>query len=115
MPFVDRLSMSWSLELRPVYLTKEIYELSTSIPSNQKINGSINKQILKNAAKGLLPVELIHRKKEGFVLPVSEWLKFDIKDWALVVLSPEKTNQHGYWDSGKVYRLVKDYDSSNHK
>jgi asparagine synthase (glutamine-hydrolysing) len=115
LPFVDRLSMSWSLELRPVYLTKEIYELSTSVPSNQKISGSINKQILKNAAKQLLPAELIHRKKEGFILPVSEWLKFDIKDWALAVLSPDKTNQHGYWDSEKVYRLIKDYDSSNHR
>jgi asparagine synthase (glutamine-hydrolysing) len=115
LPFVDRLSMAWSLELRPVYLTKEIYEFSTSIPSNQKISGSINKQILKNAVKQLLPAELIHRKKEGFVLPVSEWLKFDIKDWALMILSPDKTNQHGYWDSEKVYRLIRDYDSLNHR
>ena len=107
--FTDRLSMAWSLELRPVYLSKQLYEFSLTIPSNQKINHNIDKFILKKSLLKLLPPELIYRKKEGFVLPIAIWLCRELKSWATEILHPNRTESHGYWDKNAVFELIISY------
>lgn len=109
--FTDRLSMAWSLELRPVYLTKQIYELSLSIPSDQKIRLSVNKFILKKSVEKILPKDLIYRKKEGFVLPIAHWLSSELRLWALEILHPNRTQIHGLWKSREVYDFTVNYKS----
>jgi len=78
--FVDRLSMAHSLEVRSPFLDYRIVEFASQIPSHLKINGIINKYILKKSATKYLYDEIINRQKEGFVLPVYKWIEDEYFD-----------------------------------
>jgi len=71
---VDKMSMGVSLEGRVPFLDHRFVELALSIPTAVKVPGGALKHILKKAVRGLIPDELIDRKKQGFGVPVSEWL-----------------------------------------
>ncbi len=70
---VDKMSMGVSLEGRVPFLDHKFVELAMSIPESVKTRGGVLKYILKKAVRGLIPDELIDRKKQGFGVPVSEW------------------------------------------
>lgn len=71
---VDKMSMGVSLERRVPFLDHKLVELAMSIPSAMKTKGGIHKYILKKAVRGLIPDALIDRPKQGFGVPVYEWL-----------------------------------------
>jgi asparagine synthase (glutamine-hydrolysing) len=71
---IDKMSMGVSLEARVPFLDHKFVELAMSIPESVKTKGNSNKYILKKAVRGLIPNELIDRKKQGFGVPVHEWL-----------------------------------------
>jgi asparagine synthase (glutamine-hydrolysing) len=93
--FVDRLSMAHSLETRTAYLDKDFVELAASIPGRLKIRDGDVKSILKVAAEPYLPVELIRRPKEGFVMPVNQWLMSGLQHFTGSVLAPERVRRAG--------------------
>lgn len=70
---VDKMSMGVSLEGRVPFLDHKFVELAMSIPSNIKTKNGTLKYILKKAVRGVIPDELIDRKKQGFGVPVYEW------------------------------------------
>lgn len=70
---VDKMSMGVSLEARVPFLDHKFVELSLSIPESFKTKNNISKYALKSAVRGLIPDELIDRKKQGFGVPVYEW------------------------------------------
>jgi len=70
---VDKMSMGVSLEGRVPFLDHKFVELAMSIPASVKTRGGVLKYILKKAVRGVIPDELIDRKKQGFGVPVSEW------------------------------------------
>ncbi len=70
----DQMSMASSIESRVPFLDHTLVEFSTSIPNSLKVWGKTQKYILKAALAGLLPAEIIHRKKMGFPTPVRQWL-----------------------------------------
>ncbi len=70
---VDKMSMAVSLEARVPFLDHKFVELVMSIPTSEKIKNSEPKYILKRSVEGLIPNELIYRKKQGFGVPVYEW------------------------------------------
>ena len=70
---VDKMSMGVSLETRVPFLDHKFVELSMSIPEKTKTRNGILKYILKQSVRGLIPDELIDRKKQGFGVPVYEW------------------------------------------
>lgn len=86
LPFVDRLSMAHSIEVRCPYLDHRIVELANSLPGNLKIRDGINKYIHKKSLEGLLPEELLHRPKEGFVQPIYSWMHGVLRPWILEAL-----------------------------
>jgi len=71
---VDKMSMGVSLEARVPFLDHKFVELSMSIPSKLKTRNNISKYLLKKAVRGVIPDNLIDRKKQGFGVPVYEWL-----------------------------------------
>lgn len=83
LPFVDRLSMAHSIEVRCPFLDYRLVEYVNRLPGKYKINGGVNKYILKKALTGLLPHDLINRPKEGFVQPIYSWMHGSLKDWVL--------------------------------
>jgi asparagine synthase (glutamine-hydrolysing) len=70
---VDKMSMGVSLEGRVPFLDHKFVELAMSIPESLKTKNGTLKYILKKAVRGLIPDELIDRKKQGFAVPVYEW------------------------------------------
>lgn len=70
---VDKMSMAVSLEARVPFLDHKLVELAMSIPEAVKTRNGVLKYILKKAVRGVIPDELIDRKKQGFGVPVYEW------------------------------------------
>lgn len=70
---VDKMSMGVSLEGRVPFLDYKFIELAMSIPESIKTKDGVLKYILKKSVRGLIPDELIDRKKQGFGVPVYEW------------------------------------------
>lgn len=90
LPFVDRLSMAHSIEVRCPFLDHRLVEYVNRLPGYLKIGGGpgapVNKRALKLAVADLLPPELISRPKEGFVQPIYTWMHGELKDWTLAAL-----------------------------
>jgi len=83
LPFVDRLSMAHSVEVRCPYLDVRMVELANALPGRLKIRDGVNKYIHKRAMVRLLPDDLLNRPKEGFVQPIYSWMHGALKDRVL--------------------------------
>ena len=104
--FVDRLSMAHSLEVRSAFLDTEVVEYAASLPGSLKIRNGDTKYILKRAAARYFPDEMIHRPKEGFLMPITQWVLNDLQPWVRETLSPERLALHGIFDAARVGELV---------
>jgi asparagine synthase (glutamine-hydrolysing) len=79
---VDRASMAVSLEVRCPILDHVFMEQVARIPSARKLHRGEGKHIFKRAFERHLPHDILYRKKMGFVVPILEWLRTDLKDYA---------------------------------
>ena len=71
---VDKMTMGVSLEARVPFLDHKFVEFALNIPPHMKTQNGQLKYILKKSIRGLIPDQLIHRQKQGFGVPVEEWL-----------------------------------------
>ena len=71
----DKMTMAHSIEARVPFLDKRLVELAFQIPTNIKTKNNEPKYILKKSVEGIIPSEIIWRKKQGFATSMSEWLK----------------------------------------
>ena len=99
---VDRASMGVSLETRAPFLDHRVVELAAKIPINYKINQGKGKQILRKILYKYVPKELIERPKQGFGIPLGEWLRGPLRDWSEELLSRSKLDQQGFFNSSFV-------------
>lgn len=74
---VDKIGMSESLEARVPFLDHKLVEFSMDIPEGWKTKGGEPKYLLKKAVEGIIPDDIIYRKKMGFGAPMSDWLRGD--------------------------------------
>ena len=79
---VDKVSMATSVEARVPFLDHRMVEFSMRIPSRLKLKGNEPKYILKKAVEGIIPHNIIYRRKQGFAAPVSEWLRNEWSSFA---------------------------------
>lgn len=106
--FADRLSMAHSLELRSPFLDTDLVEFVASLPGILKIHQGIPKYILKKAALRYFPEEMLFRPKEGFLMPITQWLLKDLQHYVREILSPQQLNKHGLFDVKAVQSMVAD-------
>jgi asparagine synthase (glutamine-hydrolysing) len=104
--FVDRLSMAHSLEVRSAFLDTEVVEYVAQLPGSLKIHNGETKYVLKQAAARYFPDEMIRRPKEGFLMPVTEWVLGDLQPWVRETLSSSRLALHGIFDPVRVGELV---------
>ncbi|MET0215820.1 MAG: asparagine synthase (glutamine-hydrolyzing), partial [Vicinamibacterales bacterium] len=104
--FVDRLSMAHSLEVRSAFLDTDVVEYVASLPGSLKIHNGETKYLLKLAAARYFPSDMIHRPKEGFLMPVTQWVLTDLEPWVRDTLSPGRLALHGLFDQVRVGELV---------
>lgn len=84
LPFVDRLSMAHSLEVRCPYLDYRLVDFVNSLPNRLKVHQGKTK-IFQRAAfvDTVLSRDIVFRKKEGFVQPIYTWMEFELKQWCV--------------------------------
>ena len=102
---VDKMSMGVGLESRVPFLDHKLVELAMSIPSSIKTKGGNLKYILKNTVRGVIPNELIDRKKQGFGVPVQEWFLGRLGDESHRTLL-EFCEQTEFLDSSELLRMM---------
>ena len=103
---VDRMSMATSLETRAPFLDVDVMELAFSMPGHLKIRNGARKYVLKQAMRGILPDRILHRKKEGFSIPLKNWLRRELQPLMRELLSPERVARRGLFEPAEVTALV---------
>lgn len=106
---VDRMSMATSLEARVPFLDHRFVEFTGTIPSRLKLQGKNTKYLLKKAMGAILPREILNRGKEGFSIPIKNWLKGDLKTLMLDVLHPEKVKNEGFFNADYIEQLKNEH------
>ena len=106
---VDRASMANSLEVRVPFLDHRVVEFCASIPDNLKLRGFNTKYILKKTMSGKVPDSIITRKKRGFHLPVSKYIKNQLKDFTLTHLSESIINSFGIFNYNYISSLISEH------
>jgi asparagine synthase (glutamine-hydrolysing) len=106
--------MAVALETRSPFLDHEFLELTAKIPSFLKVKGINNrKYILKKSLEGLIPDDILYRKKMGFASPIDIWFKTDLKDYAReLLLSPKAIGRNIFKKEG-VKKILDDHLSTN--
>lgn len=106
---VDRMSMASSLETRSPLLDHKLIEYVTRIPSAMKLKGNETKYIFKKAVSRLVPAEILNRAKQGFGVPINEWINVKLKDRITSDLSEGRSMTRGYFDAKYVSLLLDEH------
>ncbi len=106
---MDKMSMAASLEARVPLLDHKLVELAAAMPLRMKLEGLQGKGVLRKLAKGILPKEIIRRKKVGFVVPINVWFRRDLKPLLESMLFSARFLDRGYFDSGYLSKLVTEH------
>ena len=110
---VNRTAEACGIEIRYPYLDKEVAAASGRIPAALKLKGWEKRYIFKKAFSGLLPTEILKKKKHGFGLPTGEWLRKDpaFRDLARALLLEPRSIQRGYFKRHALEKLLRRHDS----
>jgi asparagine synthase (glutamine-hydrolysing) len=106
---VDRMSMAASLEARAPLLDRQLVEFAFSLPADWKVRGGTGKWFFKKAMAGILDERTLHRQKQGFSIPIKNWLKDELKELMLETLSERKINAMGYFSYPEVQSMVQEH------
>ncbi len=101
---IDIATMAHGLEARSPFLDHELMQLAASIPASLKVRRAEKKWILREALRGWLPDDILDRPKQGFSVPLSSWLRTDLRSWAREVLLDPGTLGRGYFEPQVVGR-----------
>ncbi|MCY4075556.1 MAG: asparagine synthase (glutamine-hydrolyzing) [Acidobacteria bacterium] len=99
---VDRMSMAASLETRAPFLDVDVMELAFSMPGRLKMRGRERKLVLKRALADVLPASILERSKEGFSIPMKNWLKRDLAPLMRDLLAPDRLRRRGWVEPDAV-------------
>lgn len=106
---VDRASMAVSLEVRTPFLDLEFSEFANHLPANFKLRGLTRKFILKKALEKKIPKEIIYRKKKGFGIPLTKWLKTDLRPMLEEIFSEDCMKREGLFSIPYVHTLMNEH------
>ncbi len=94
---VDRASMGVSLEVRAPLLDHRVVEYAWNLPEELKIRQKETRWILRKILYQYVPKELIERPKMGFGLPIGEWLRGSLREWAESLINEQKLKNENFF------------------
>lgn len=106
---VDRASMACSLESRVPFLDHRVIEFSWRIPHAAKIHNGVGKWLLRRILHQYVPAQLTERHKTGFDLPIDQWLRGPLREWATQLIEPDRLKREGIFDPLEVARLFHEH------
>jgi asparagine synthase (glutamine-hydrolysing) len=108
----DRFSMAHSVEARVPFLDNELIELTCTVPSEIRTNSYNPKYLLRETIKDILPAELVHASKKGFILPLTLWTRDSLKDKITHFLNPVYLKKQGMFSTKIWDRIIRPHIES---
>jgi asparagine synthase (glutamine-hydrolysing) len=99
---VDRAAMAVGLETRIPLLDHRVVEFAWQVPMTAKVNSRGTKQLLRNVLDRYVPQALIDRPKMGFGVPIDNWLRGPLREWAEALLDPARLVRERYFDPDPI-------------
>lgn len=110
---VDRAAMAVSLETRVPFLDQRVAEAAWRLPLSMKIRGTQGKWALRRILYQYVPSELIERPKAGFGIPLGDWLRGPLREWAEDLLQENRLKKEGYFNPEPIRRKWLEHLSAN--
>jgi len=107
---VDRMTMASSLEARTPLLDHKLIEFVARIPAALKMKGFDTKYIFKRAVGDIVPREILNRSKQGFGVPITEWINQELRQRIRDTFADTRTRQRGYVDPRYVDVLLEEHE-----
>lgn len=101
---VDRAAMAVSLETRVPLLDVEVARSAWRIPTAVHMRDGRGKWVLRRLLERHLPRALFERPKSGFAIPLAQWLRGELRDWAEALLDPARLRREGYFSAAEIER-----------
>jgi asparagine synthase (glutamine-hydrolysing) len=106
---VDRAAMAVSLETRVPMLDPGVIALAWRLPFACKVRGDVGKAVLRDVLARYVPPRLFTRPKMGFAVPIAQWLRGPLRDWAESLLAEDRLAREGFLDASEVRRRWSSY------
>ncbi len=106
---VDRASMAVSLEVRVPLLNHHIVEFAFRLPFDMKLRGNVTKWAMRQILYRYVPKELIERPKQGFMVPLDDWLRGPLRQWLDDLIAPDTLRRDGYFDPAAIGARWRDH------
>jgi asparagine synthase (glutamine-hydrolysing) len=106
---VDRMTQAHGLTAISPFHDLELIEFIANLPTHLKIRGNEKKYIMREVVRPLLPEQTLNKKKQGFAMPIGEWLMKKLSDYVSDVLLDSRTLNRGYFDKKFIRKMVQNF------
>lgn len=108
---VDRMSMANSLEVRSPILDKEVMQFAAKLPMHLKLNDGTGKVLLRQLCKKYLPPQLLNKPKQGFGIPLAEWLRGDLREKMWDTLNQQSIKERGMFNVAFAKKMMEQHET----
>jgi asparagine synthase (glutamine-hydrolysing) len=95
--------------MRSPLLDHTVVEFAASLPPELKLRGLVHKYLIKRIMKGILPEEILRRRKRGFGVPIDHWFRHELRETAYDILLSSRARERGYFRPEVVRRYLDEH------
>ncbi|MCL5671004.1 MAG: asparagine synthase C-terminal domain-containing protein, partial [Acidobacteria bacterium] len=110
---LDRTSTACSLEMRTPFLDHRLIEFVAGLPTNLKVRGFKGMYILRKAIEKWLPRKIVYGRKRGFTVPVTGWIRNELRPLVAEALDEEKVKRQGLFNTAFVEQLLQEHSTGH--